>query len=90
MAACGLPLAAIAVPAVATQLATPFGNALLTSVVAKFGDSAVAGWAVVNRLTGVAFGGLFALGGAIGGIFGQNFGQRNIFNGIVYWPPIIS
>ena len=76
MAACGLPLAAIAVPAVATQLATPFGNALLTSVVAKFGDSAVAGWAVVNRLTVVAFGGLFALGGAIGGIFGQNFGAH--------------
>ncbi len=78
MAACGLPLAAIALPAMATQMATPFGNALLTSVVAKFGDSAVAGWAVVNRLTVVAFGGLFALGGAIGGIFGQNFGAGSM------------
>ena len=41
---------------------------------AGFGDSAVAGWAVVARLTVLAFGGLFALSGAIGGIFGQNYG----------------
>ncbi|MFT5005079.1 MAG: Na+-driven multidrug efflux pump, partial [Paracoccaceae bacterium] len=37
-------------------------------------DGAVAGWAVVSRLTVLAFGGLFALSGAIGGIFGQNYG----------------
>ena len=34
----------------------------------------MAGWAVVSRLTVLAFGGLFALSGAIGGIFGQNYG----------------
>ncbi len=68
------PFARVSFPVVLTQLSTPFGNYILTSVIAGFGDSAVAGWAVVARLTVLAFGGLFALSGAIGGIFGQNFG----------------
>lgn len=68
------PYFAIAIPAITTQMAAPFGNYLLTGVIAGFGDAAVAGWAVMNRLTVVAFGGIFALSGAIGGIFGQNFG----------------
>ncbi len=71
-----VPFAAIAVPAILTQMATPFGNAVLTGVIATHGDTAVAAWSVVNRLTVVAFGGLFALSGAIGGIFGQNFGAE--------------
>ncbi|ABG31685.1 multidrug transporter MATE [Roseobacter denitrificans] len=75
---CVLPLyLAIAVPAIATQMATPVGNYLLTMVMAPFGDDAVAAWAVVGRLTVVVFGGIFALSGAIGGIFGQNFGAGN-------------
>lgn len=69
-----VPYMAIAVPAIATQMATPVGNYLLTIVMAPFGDDAVAAWAVVGRLTVVAFGGIFALAGAIGGIFGQNYG----------------
>ena len=68
------PYMAVAVPAIATQMATPAGNYLLTIVMAPFGDDAVAAWAVVGRLTVVAFGGIFALSGAIGGIFGQNYG----------------
>lgn len=68
------PFALVAVPAIGTQMAAPFGNYLLTSVIAGFGDSAVGAWAVINRLTVVAFGGLFSLSGAIGGIFGQNYG----------------
>lgn len=70
------PYLAIAVPAVLTQMATPAGNSLLTGVMAPYGDDAMAGWAVVGRLTVVAFGGIFSLAGAIGGIFGQNFGAR--------------
>ncbi|MCF6273400.1 MAG: MATE family efflux transporter [Rhodobacteraceae bacterium] len=66
--------ARIAVPAVATQLSTPFGNYIATGFMAQFGDGAVAGWAVVGRLTVLAFGGIFALSGAVGGIFGQNYG----------------
>ncbi|MEM6891574.1 MAG: MATE family efflux transporter [Pseudomonadota bacterium] len=68
------PYTIIAVPTIATQLATPAGNYLLTIVIAPFGDDAVAAWAVVGRLTVVAFGGVFALSGAVGGIFGQNYG----------------
>lgn len=67
-------LMAIAAPAVATQLSTPFGNAYLTGIVSVHGDEAVAGWAVVGRVTALCFGGIFALSGAVGPIFGQNYG----------------
>lgn len=69
-----IPFAAIAVPTIATQMATPAGNYLLTKVMAQFGDDAVGAWAVVSRLTVLVFGGIFSLSGAIGGIFGQNYG----------------
>lgn len=74
----GAPFVAVAVPAIATQMSTPVGNYLLTRVMAPFGDDAVAAWAVVGRLTVVVFGGIFALSGAIGGIFGQNFGAGQL------------
>ncbi|SEA20846.1 putative efflux protein, MATE family [Rubrimonas cliftonensis] len=64
----------IAGPAVATQLSTPTGLAALTAAMAAFGDAAVAGWAVVGRMTALAFGGVFALSGAVGPILGQNLG----------------
>ena len=66
----------IAMPAMIAQMSTPFGGYLLTAFMAQFGDSAVAAWAVVNRLYVVAFGGIFSLSGAIGGIFGQNYGAK--------------
>ncbi len=68
------PFMAVAGPAIATQMSTPVGNYILTVVMARHGDDAMAAWAVVGRLTVVVFGGVFALSGAIGGIFGQNFG----------------
>lgn len=68
------PFLVIAVPAVMTQLSTPFGNYILTKVISAYGDAAVAGWAVVSRVAVLAFGGIFSLSGAIGGIIGQNFG----------------
>jgi len=70
--------AVIALPAVATQLSTPFGNYIATGFIAQHGDGAVAGWAVVGRLTVLAFGGVFALSGAVGGIFGQNYGAGKL------------
>ena len=66
--------AVIAVPAILTQMSTPFGNALLTHFIAGFGDGAVAGFAVISRLTVLAFAGIFALSVSIGGILGQNYG----------------
>jgi putative MATE family efflux protein len=66
----------IGVPAIMTQLATPVGNAYVTSEMARFGDDAVAGWAIIGRVVPVAFGVIFALSGAVGPILGQNFGAR--------------
>lgn len=72
------PFMGVATPAIATQMSTPAGNYLLTIVMARYGDEAMAAWAVVGRLTVVVFGGIFALSGAIGGIFGQNFGAGQL------------
>ncbi len=65
---------AIASPAVLANIATPVGSAVVTREIAKFGTEAVAGMAVIGRLTPVAFAVVFALSGAIGPVIGQNFG----------------
>jgi len=70
------PFFAIGLPAVLTQVATPVGNAFVTSAMAAFGDSAVAGWAVVGRITPVAFAVVFALSASVGPILGQNLGAQ--------------
>lgn len=71
------PVLTIAAPAILTQLATPIGQAYVTRSMAEFGEAAVAGMAIVGRLTPVAFGVIFALSGAVGPIIGQNFGAGN-------------
>ena len=68
--------ASIGIPAILTNVATPVGNAAVTTAIAAYGDQAVAGWAVVSRLIPMAFAGLFALSGAIGPILGQNLGAK--------------
>jgi putative MATE family efflux protein len=70
------PLARIGVPAILTNIATPVGNAYMTAAIAPYGDAAVAGWTIISRLVPVAFGGLFALSGAVGPVVGQNFGAH--------------
>jgi Na+-driven multidrug efflux pump len=70
-------LLAIAMPAVLTNIATPIANAYVTRAIAPFGDGAVAGWAILGRLTSVAFGVIFALSGTVGPIIGQNYGARD-------------
>lgn len=54
------PFFAIALPAVATQVSTPFGNWVLIKAMAAHGESAVAGLGVVARLQILGFGGIFA------------------------------
>jgi len=49
---------------------------LVDERVAQFGDQAVAGMAIMGRLSPVAFAVIFALSGAVGPIIGQNFGAR--------------
>ena len=67
---------AIAIPAILTQLATPVGNAYVTSAISEFGDDAIAGWTIIGRVMLVAFGTLFALSGSVGPIISQNLGAR--------------
>jgi len=69
-------LAAIAGPAVLTNLATPVGAAFVTHSVAQFGASAVAGQATIDRVTPVAFGLIYSLSGAVGPILSQNLGAQ--------------
>jgi Na+-driven multidrug efflux pump len=73
-----MPLFAIGLPAVLTNLAAPVAGAFMTAVLAPFGDEAVAANAIITRLVPVAFGSIFALSGAVGPIIGQNLGARNI------------
>lgn len=68
------PIVAIAFPAILTQLATPVGSAFVTRQMAEFGEEAVAGMAIIGRLTPMAFATIFALSGAVGPIIGQNYG----------------
>ncbi len=70
------PIAAISFPAILTQLATPIGQAWVTRSMAAYGEEAVAGMAIVARLTPLAFGTIFALSGAVGPIIGQNYGAK--------------
>jgi putative MATE family efflux protein len=70
------PFFAIAIPAILTNLAAPAANAFFTSIMAQFGDEAIAASAIIDRVTPVSFAGVFALAGAIGPVLGQNWGAR--------------
>ena len=70
------PLAAIAGPAVLTNIAAPIANIYAMRIFSSFGDAVVAAFAIMDRVTPVAFGVLFSLSGAVGPIIGQNFGAR--------------
>ncbi|MBF0276373.1 MAG: MATE family efflux transporter [SAR324 cluster bacterium] len=72
------PILAIGIPAILTNIATPFGNAYVTASIAEFGNSVVAGMSIVGRLLPVAFGIVFAVSGAVGPIIGQNYGANNM------------
>ena len=67
-----------AVPAIFTNIATPFGAFLIAQAITSYGDEAIAGQAVVDRLIPIAFGVIFALSGAVGPIIGQNAGAGNM------------
>ncbi|MEP4486701.1 MAG: MATE family efflux transporter [Halioglobus sp.] len=69
-----IPLLAIAGPAVLTNLATPIGNSFVLRTMSQYGDSAVAGAAIMGRITPVALAAIFALSAAVGPIIGQNAG----------------
>jgi Na+-driven multidrug efflux pump len=70
------PMLTIAFPAVLTNLATPVASAYSMRIFAAFGDPVVAAFAIIDRLSPVVFGVLFALSGSVGPIMGQNLGAR--------------
>jgi putative MATE family efflux protein len=72
------PSLKLAIPNMLTNIATPVGFAFVIRSMAEFGEAAVAGMAIVGRITPVAFAVVFALSGAIGPIIGQNFGAKKI------------
>ncbi len=81
----------VAGPAMLTNLATPIGSSYVMISMAEFGDSAVAGAAIVGRIVPVAFGVLFALSGSIGPVVGQNMGAHEygrvrsaVFNAMMF------
>jgi putative MATE family efflux protein len=91
MVADAKPMFAIALPAMLTNVATPVAGAFLAGVLARFGEGAIAANAIVDRLVPVAFGGLFALSGAVGPILGQNWGagrfdrmRRILRDGVIF------
>jgi putative MATE family efflux protein len=91
------PIWAIAFPAILTQVATPVGQAFITRATSSYGEAAVAGIAIVGRLTPVAFGVIFALSGAMGPILGQNFGagrmdrvRRAFLDGLIFTGVVIT
>jgi putative MATE family efflux protein len=71
-------ISGIALPAILTNIATPIGTAYVTASMAAFGVGAVAGMAIITKLTPVAFGVVFALSGAVGPIHGQNLGAGRL------------
>jgi putative MATE family efflux protein len=68
------PILHIAAPAMLTNLATPIGAGFVLKTMAQFGDGAVAGTAIMGRITPLAFAAVFALSSAVGPIVGQNAG----------------
>ena len=95
------PIAAIAIPAMLANIAAPIGGAYVTRAAAEFGEAAVAGMAIIGRVTPIAFALIFAMSGSIGPIIGQNFGAkqhdrvREAFNSsmvliVVYVIPVVA
>lgn len=72
------PVAAVALPAILTNLATPAGGAFTTHFMARFGLGAVTGSATIDRIVPVAFAFVFALTGSVGPIMAQNLGAGQV------------
>lgn len=68
------PTLEIAVPSMLTSLAAPVSTAFVSRMMAQFGDSAIAAFAVVMRLVPVSLAVVFALSSAVAPIVGQNAG----------------
>lgn len=68
----------VGVPAMATNLIGPVTAAYITFLIADYGEAAVAGFGVANRIEAVAAMLMFALSGSIGPFVGQNWGAHMV------------
>ena len=69
----------IAIPAIMTNAIGPLATMFLVHLLARYGDSVVAGYGIASRIELLAVVPLFALSGSVGPIIGQNFGAT-LFN----------
>ncbi|MBK9083471.1 MAG: MATE family efflux transporter [Rhizobiales bacterium] len=69
-------LYAIAAPAILTNIASPVASSWIMGVFAGFGPAAVAAFAIMDRVSALGYGPVFALSGSVGAILGQNLGAR--------------
>jgi len=67
----------VAVPAAVGSAINPIGIAIVTSILAAYGSSTVAGFGVATRIEAFACIPMFALSAAIGPIAGQNWSSDN-------------
>jgi putative MATE family efflux protein len=70
------PIMAIGFPAIMANMATPVGSGYTLRVFSDLGEPAIAAAAIIDRVSPVAFGVIFALTGSIGPIIGQNYGAK--------------
>lgn len=68
----------VALPAIATNLATPLGTVFVTHFMSRFGLEAISGQATIDRIVPVAFALVFALTGSVGPIMSQNLGAGQV------------
>jgi Na+-driven multidrug efflux pump len=68
----------VGLPAMATNLIGPVTAAYITFLIADYGEAAVAGFGVANRIEAVAAMLMFALSGSIGPFVGQNWGAQMV------------
>lgn len=64
----------VGAPAAVSNSVNPLGLSIMTALLAKYGDAAVAGFGAGGRLQALAVVPLLALSSSIGGIVGQNWG----------------
>lgn len=66
----------IGAPLALTNMVTPFSAAIITFLLAKHGETIVAGFGVASRIEGLAVIPLIAVGSSLSPIAGQNFGAE--------------
>ncbi len=68
----------VAIPAVGTNIIIPVSSAIITALLAVYGENAVAGMGVAGRIEPLMLIAFYALSAVIGPFVGQNLGMKQI------------